>query len=67
MKEINPDCSICRKRQEKRKRKEERVIDPNEYRSAEMTKQYYDVWVTARRERIARRKMLLAAGRRPIV
>lgn len=67
MKEINPDCSTCAKRQEKRKYKEERVTDPNEYRSVELTKQYYDVWVTARRERIARHKRLLAAGRRPIV
>lgn len=63
MAEINPDCSTCRKRQEKRKYKEERVIDPSEYRSAELTKQYYDVWVTARRERIARHKRLLASGR----
>ena len=67
MKEINTDCSICTKRQERRKYKEERVTDPNEYRSAELTKQYYDVWVTARRERIARHKRLLAAGRRLIV
>ena len=67
MAEINPDCSICRKRQEKRKYKEERITDPNEYRSAELTKQYYDVWVQKRRERIARNQRLLAAGRRPIV
>ena len=67
MKEINPDCSICRKRQEKRKYKGERITDPNEYRSTELTKQYYEAWVQARRERIARHKRLLAAGRRPIV
>lgn len=67
MAEINPDCSICRKRQEKRKQKEERVADPNEYRNAELTKQYYEAWVRARRERIAIRQRLLAAGRRPIV
>lgn len=67
MAEINPDCSICRKRQEKRKQKEERVIDHNEYRSAELTKQYYDVWVQKRRERIARNQRLLATGGRPIV
>lgn len=67
MAEINPDCSICRKRQEKRKYKEERITDPNEYRSTELTKQYYEAWVQARRERIVRNKRLLAAGRRPIV
>jgi hypothetical protein len=67
MAEINPDCSICRKRQENRKYKEERVIDPNEYRSAELTKQYYEKWVQARRERIARHERLLATGGRPIV
>lgn len=67
MKEINPDCSICRKRQEKRKQKEERITDPNEYRSTELTKQYYEAWVRARRERIARNQRLLADGRRPIV
>ena len=67
MAEINPDCSICRKRQEKRKRKENKITDPNEYRSAELTKQYYEAWVQARRERIARNKRLLTAGRRPIV
>lgn len=67
MKEINPECSICRKRQERRKYKEERITDPNEYRSAELNKQYYDAWVQARRERIVRRKRLLDIGRRPIV
>lgn len=67
MAEINADCSICRKRQEKRKYKEERVIDSNEYRSAELAEQYYEAWVKARRERIARHQRLLAAGRRPIV
>ena len=67
MAEINPDCSICRKRQEKRKYKEERITNPNEYRSTELTKQYYEAWVQARRERIVRNKRLLAAGRRPIV
>lgn len=67
MKEINPACSICRKRQEKRKCKENKITDPNEYRSAELTKQYYEAWVQARRERIARNKRLLEAWRRPIV
>lgn len=67
MAEINPDCSICRKRQEKRKYKEERITDPNEYRSTELTKKYYEAWVQARRERIARHQRLLSAGRRPIV
>lgn len=67
MSEINPDCSTCRKRQEKRKQKEERVADPNEYRNAELTKQYYEAWVRARRERIARNQRLLDAGRRLIV
>lgn len=67
MAEINPDCSICRKRQEKRKYKEERITDPNEYRSAELNKKYYEAWVQARRERIARSERLLAAGRRQIV
>jgi hypothetical protein len=56
MAEINPDCSICCKRHEKRKYKEERITDPNEYRSAELTKQYYEAWVKARNERIARHK-----------
>lgn len=67
MKEINPDCPLCRKRQEKRKYKEERIIDSNEYRSADLTKQYYEAWLQARRERIARHERLLAAGRQPIV
>lgn len=67
MAEINPDCSLCRKRQEKRKYKEERTTDPNEYRSAELTKKYYKAWVQARRERIARHKRLLASGRKQIV
>ena len=67
MAEINPDCSICRKRQEKRKYKEERTTDPNEYRSTELTKQYYEAWLKERNERIARNQRLLAAGRRPIV
>lgn len=65
--EINPDCLCCIKRQEKRKYKEERVIDPNEYRNTELTKQYYEAWIQARRERIARRKRLLADGIQPIV
>ena len=67
MAEINPDCVLCRKRQEKRKYKEERTTDPNEYRSAELTKKYYKAWVQARRERIARHKRLLASGRKQIV
>lgn len=67
MKEINPECSICRKRQEKRKYKEARITDPNEYRSTELTKQYYEAWVQERRKRIARHELLVAAGRRPIV
>nr|DAR85122.1 MAG TPA: hypothetical protein [Caudoviricetes sp.] len=67
MAKINPDCSLCRKRQGKRKYKEERVIDPNEYRSAELTKQHYEAWVQARHERITRHERYPATGRRPIV
>lgn len=67
MAEINPDCQRCRYRQSKRKYKEERTVDHNEYRSTELTKRYYEEWVKARRERIARLQRLLAAGRRPIV
>lgn len=64
--EINPSCSRCLVRQKVRKAKSEKEVDPSEFRSVELTKQYYDKWVAARRERIARNKRLLAAGRRPI-
>lgn len=65
--EINPDCPRCLTRHSVRKSKAEREGDPNEFRSTELTKKYYELWLKARHERIARRKRLATVGRRPIV
>ena len=65
--EYTPGCYRCKVRKRSRQIKEERKDDPNEFRSFEITKKYYDAWVNERRKRIARRKRLAAVGRQPIV
>nr|DAJ48158.1 MAG TPA: Double zinc ribbon protein [Caudoviricetes sp.] len=66
---INPDCERCKLRQASQNLRayREKNPDPNEFRSQELTKKYYDDWAVARRKRIAGRERLAAVGRRPNV